>query len=141
MDYTLTVSNIGNADATGVKITDPVPANTTFVSADNGGTNNSGVVTWTGLTVPAAGSATVHVSGEEVTHYKFQLNDGPLSGEIPVTTPIELRNLANGSYTLRVLARNAARARSSGCCARAAVSVASVNKHRACDGGHSRPRR
>ena len=30
IDYTITVRNIGNADATGVTITDPIPANTTF---------------------------------------------------------------------------------------------------------------
>ena len=37
VDYTLTLKNIGNADATGVTITDPIPANTSFMSADNGG--------------------------------------------------------------------------------------------------------
>lgn len=62
MQYTLTVRNIGNQDATGVTITDPVPANTTFVSADQGGTLSGGKVTWTGLTAPAGGSAQVHLS-------------------------------------------------------------------------------
>ena len=38
VDYTLTLKNIGNADATGVTIKDPLPANTSFVSADQGGT-------------------------------------------------------------------------------------------------------
>jgi photosystem II stability/assembly factor-like uncharacterized protein len=100
LDYTLTVSNIGNADATGVKITDPVPANTTFASADNGGTNASGVVTWTGLTVPAGGSATVHVSvninGSVQNKVTSIVNDGvravsaqgPLTTGSPVITPI-----------------------------------------------------
>ena len=37
VDYTLTLKNIGNADATGVTITDPIPDNTSFMSADNGG--------------------------------------------------------------------------------------------------------
>ncbi|HET8752263.1 MAG TPA: hypothetical protein VFM43_07035 [Gaiellaceae bacterium] len=62
MEYTLTVKNIGNADATGVTITDPVPANTTFVSADQGGTLSGGTVTWHNLTAPAGGSAQVHLS-------------------------------------------------------------------------------
>ncbi len=57
LDYTITLKNIGNADATGVKIVDPIPAHTSFVSADNGGTVQNGAVTWTGLTVPKAGSA------------------------------------------------------------------------------------
>jgi uncharacterized repeat protein (TIGR01451 family) len=59
IDYTLTLRNIGNADATGVTVTDPVPENTSFVSADNGGTlvsgpGKRGTVRWTGLTVPKA---------------------------------------------------------------------------------------
>ncbi|MDP9281365.1 MAG: hypothetical protein M3P38_04625 [Chloroflexota bacterium] len=58
--YTLTVRNIGNAAATGVTITDPVPANTTFASADSGGLNLGGIVTWSGLTIAAGGSITVH---------------------------------------------------------------------------------
>ena len=37
IDYTITVRNIGNAAATGVSITDPIPAHTTFASADHGG--------------------------------------------------------------------------------------------------------
>ncbi|MDX6410525.1 MAG: hypothetical protein QOE91_41, partial [Gaiellaceae bacterium] len=58
--YTLTLKNIGNAAATGVTITDPVPANTSFVSADSGGTNSGGTVTWSGLSIAAGSSATVH---------------------------------------------------------------------------------
>src|SRR5262249_4729886 len=71
VDYMITLANIGTADATGVTITDPLPANTTLVSADNGGSLTNGVVTWSGLTVPKAaglpgaitdtgGSVTVH---------------------------------------------------------------------------------
>ncbi len=100
VDYTLTVANIGNAGATGVKITDPVPANTTFVSADNGGTNASGVVTWTGLTVPAGGRTTVHfsvnINGSLQNKVTSIVNDGvravsaqgPLTTGSPVITPI-----------------------------------------------------
>ena len=62
LSYTITLRNIGNAPATGVTITDPVPADTTFVSADSGGTNASGVTTWSGLTVPAGGSVSVHLT-------------------------------------------------------------------------------
>jgi uncharacterized repeat protein (TIGR01451 family) len=47
--YTIAVTNSGEADATGVVVHDSVPANTTYVagSADNGGTVNAGVITWT----------------------------------------------------------------------------------------------
>ncbi len=60
VDYTITLRNIGNAAATGVTITDPVPDNTSFVSAADGGTYSHGVVTWSGLSVPAGGSVSVH---------------------------------------------------------------------------------
>ena len=100
IDYAITLANIGNADATGVKLTDPVPANTTFVSADSGGTNVSGVATWTGLTVPAGGSTTVHLSVSIAPALKNKattiVNDGmratsaqgPFTTGSPVVTPI-----------------------------------------------------
>ncbi len=58
--YTVTLRNIGNAPATNVTITDPIPDNTTFVSAADGGTYSRGKVTWTDATLPAGGTATVH---------------------------------------------------------------------------------
>ena len=62
VDYTLTLKNIGNADATGVTITDPIPDNTSFMSADSGGTlvtdkGKNPRVVWSNLTVPKAGAA------------------------------------------------------------------------------------
>lgn len=54
VNYTLTLRNYGNADATGVTITDPIPRHTSFVSADSGGTYSRGKVRWSGLTVPKA---------------------------------------------------------------------------------------
>src|SRR5262249_28312854 len=49
LTYQLTVSNVGDQDATGVTVTDTIPANTAFVSASAGGTFDrvTGVVTWT----------------------------------------------------------------------------------------------
>ena len=44
--YTLTISNAGAQDASGVIVTDTLPANTTFVSASDGGVFSGGVVTW-----------------------------------------------------------------------------------------------
>jgi uncharacterized repeat protein (TIGR01451 family) len=92
MTYTLTLRNIGNAAATGVTITDPVPANTTFTSADSGGANVSGVVTWSGLSVPAGGSVTVHftvsVANAIKNKVKAIVNDGlkATSAQGPSTT-------------------------------------------------------
>ena len=61
IDYTITLRNIGNATATGVTISDPIPANTSFVSADSGGVNAGGTAKWSGLSVPSAGSVVVHL--------------------------------------------------------------------------------
>ena len=61
IDYTITVRNIGNAAASGVTVTDPIPANTSFVSADGTSANVGGTVRWTGLSIPKAGSVSVHL--------------------------------------------------------------------------------
>jgi uncharacterized repeat protein (TIGR01451 family) len=98
--YTLTVKNIGNAAATNVTITDPVPANTTFVSADNGGTLSGGTVTWSGKTIAAGDSLSVHftVSIADAIKNKVKsiVNDGvkvtsaqgPYTTGSPFITPI-----------------------------------------------------
>jgi uncharacterized repeat protein (TIGR01451 family) len=62
IDYTITVRNIGNAAATGVSVTDPVPNRTTFVSAGSGGYLGGKTVHWDNKTVPAGGSLTLTYS-------------------------------------------------------------------------------
>jgi uncharacterized repeat protein (TIGR01451 family) len=62
LKYTITLRNIGNADATGVKLTDPLPANTGFASASDGGTASGGTVTWSGMTIPAGASKQLTLS-------------------------------------------------------------------------------
>jgi uncharacterized repeat protein (TIGR01451 family) len=56
IDYTITLKNQGNADATGVVVTDPIPEHTTFSFAGQGGQLRHDAVRWSGLTVPAGGS-------------------------------------------------------------------------------------
>ena len=60
INYTLTIRNIGNADATGVKVVDPIPADTVYAGSDNGGSvsgpPSKRIVTWSGLAVPAGES-------------------------------------------------------------------------------------
>lgn len=46
LTYSLTWTVSGNAPATHVVLSDPLPTNTTFVSADQGGVQNTGIVTW-----------------------------------------------------------------------------------------------
>ncbi|HSH17338.1 MAG TPA: lamin tail domain-containing protein, partial [Verrucomicrobiae bacterium] len=58
--------------------------------------------------VTYANSAVLMVGGTGVTHYRYRLNNGALSAETPVATPISLGGLADGTYTVFVLGRNAA---------------------------------
>jgi uncharacterized repeat protein (TIGR01451 family) len=80
IDYTITVKNLGNAAATGVKITDPIPRNTSFSFAGNGGTARNGSVSWQGLTVPAGGSVSVtytaRISPKLSSSVQAIVNDG-----------------------------------------------------------------
>src|SRR5436309_2829252 len=61
LTYTLSYSNTGNANATGVVLTDTVPANTTFVSATASGTLATGVVTWSPGILAAGASGSVQM--------------------------------------------------------------------------------
>ncbi len=55
--YALTVSNAGPSAATGVVVTDTLPASVTFVSATGGGTVSGRVVTWPAIASLAAGAS------------------------------------------------------------------------------------
>jgi len=61
LTYTITLANSSVQPATGVAVTDVLDGNTSFVSADNGGSHAGGVVTWSGLTVPGNGSLVLTV--------------------------------------------------------------------------------
>ncbi|MCQ4165353.1 DUF7507 domain-containing protein [Tahibacter harae] len=61
LSYTITLSNSGGAAALNVGVTDPLDANVTFVSADNGGSLTGSTVSWSGLTVPAGGTLALSV--------------------------------------------------------------------------------
>jgi len=54
--YTITLRNIGNAAATGVSVTDPVPANTSASNIGQGGYLGGKTVHWDNLSVPAGSS-------------------------------------------------------------------------------------
>ncbi len=57
--YTLAWSVTGSNPVTNAVITDPIPANTSFVSAANGGTFSAGTVTWNLGTLAGGSSGTV----------------------------------------------------------------------------------
>ncbi len=61
LTYTITLTNTGGTAVGGFGVTDPLDANVDFVSADHSGANASGVVTWSGLTVPASGNLVLTV--------------------------------------------------------------------------------
>jgi uncharacterized repeat protein (TIGR01451 family) len=92
LQYTITLKNIGNAGATGVTLTDPIPDNTSFVSASDGGTSANGTVTWSGMSIPSGGSASVTLTVSIADALKKKVtsitNDGlkATSAEGPFTT-------------------------------------------------------
>src|SRR2546425_467058 len=98
MTYTLSYSNTGSAGATGVLLSDTVPANTTFVSATGGGSLSAGVVTWSigSLAAGASGSVTLTVrvntplaNGTVITNSTFSIDaaeTSPVSGAAITTT-------------------------------------------------------
>lgn len=53
LTYTLTATNTGTGNASGVVLSDPLPAGTTFVTASDNGMMTDGVVRWSGLTIPS----------------------------------------------------------------------------------------
>jgi uncharacterized repeat protein (TIGR01451 family) len=60
--FTLTVSNAGPSDATGVTVTDLLPAGYTYVSDDGAGAYNSGTGVWTVAGITASGSAVLNIT-------------------------------------------------------------------------------
>jgi uncharacterized repeat protein (TIGR01451 family) len=80
LDYTITLKNIGNADATHVTVADPIPANTSFVSAGQGGTLTNGQVRWQNVSVAAGDSVDLHFTVSIASALKKKIgsivNDG-----------------------------------------------------------------
>lgn len=51
-------------------------------------------------------TATLTVGGSDITHYRYRINGGAFGAETPVSTPISLNALADGTYTVFVIGRN-----------------------------------
>ncbi len=100
LTYTITVENEGNAVASGVVITDPVPPNTSFVSASDGGSVVKGRITWPAVDIAPGSSITrtfsLNIADALKNNVEAIINDGlraAASGGFfttgsPVVTPI-----------------------------------------------------
>ena len=88
LTYTLDYGNTGNADATGVVISDTVPANTTFVSATAGGVLSGSTVTW------SVGNLAADVSGSV---QMMVLVDSPLPNGTTTTAILRVPPMAINS--------------------------------------------
>src|SRR6185295_3525044 len=108
--YTLSYSNTGNMNATGVVITDTIPANSSFVSATGGGTLAAGVVTWNIGNVNAGVSSSVQLvvqvasplaNGTVITNGTYNIDSAqtaPVSGA-SITTTVSSAPVLNISKT------------------------------------------
>jgi uncharacterized repeat protein (TIGR01451 family) len=94
LDYTVTVENVGNQMATTVTISDPLPLNTTFVSASAGGAVSGGSVVWSGLTVPAAtvGGNGGLVPGTRVVTFTVKISGAAVPGQFITNTGLTVRS-------------------------------------------------
>lgn len=61
LTYAITLVNRGGSAVAGLSISDPLDPHVAFVSADHGGSHAAGVVTWSGLDIPAGGSLVLTV--------------------------------------------------------------------------------
>jgi uncharacterized repeat protein (TIGR01451 family) len=98
LTYTLSYANNGNADATGVVISDTLPASTTFVSATAGGNATGSLVSWSigSLAAGASGSVQLVVrvasplnSGTTLSHGTYSVDSAqtaPMAGAAVTTT-------------------------------------------------------
>jgi uncharacterized repeat protein (TIGR01451 family) len=62
--FTITVSNNGPSDATGIVVTDALPSGYNYVSDDSGATYVPGTGVWTLATLAAGGSDTINISAQ-----------------------------------------------------------------------------
>jgi uncharacterized repeat protein (TIGR01451 family) len=103
LTYTLTVSNAGPNDGTNTVVTDMVPAGTSFVSADAGGIESGGMVTWNLGDVASGGSTTVHLVVHVDPARTLDLSNTATVGSA-VTDPDATDNIATEPTAVQTLA-------------------------------------
>jgi uncharacterized repeat protein (TIGR01451 family) len=74
VEYAITITNTGTDAAVGVTITDPIDANLTNVTPQDGGALNGNVITWTLPDLPAGASSTAR--------FTATLSDTAINGQV-----------------------------------------------------------
>ena len=106
--YTLTATNLGPTTATGVTVTDPVPANSTFVSASAGCAQAAGLITCTAGTLAPGGSQAFTItllagSGASIVNIATvagdQTDPNPANNKATVTTTINHNPVCTAATT------------------------------------------
>ncbi|TFH43053.1 MAG: DUF11 domain-containing protein [ANME-2 cluster archaeon] len=99
LTYQISYQNLNQYAVSNVVITDDIPAGTTFVSADNGGTHSAGVVTWNigSLAQGATGTVTVTVTVDAGTSGMITNYATIDSAEIIATTVYDQTNIVPGT--------------------------------------------
>ena len=91
LTYQIVVTNTGNQGATGVRITDYLPAHTAFASASDGGAlSATGVVTWPLFDLPGGGASVIRTLNVTVT------NPFPVDTNVITNTATVADDGANG---------------------------------------------
>jgi uncharacterized repeat protein (TIGR01451 family) len=93
LTYTLAITNIGTAIASGVTVTDALPAGVTFVSASAGATNFGGTVVAAPGTVANGAGTTIQITVNPAA-------TGPITNVATVATTSTDSNPANNSSSL-----------------------------------------
>lgn len=91
--YTVTVANTGNADASGVRVSDALPQGLQFVEASDGGTFENGTAVWTvdvpaGQTVERTVKAQVTAKSGSLSNVALASYDGTTISSDPVATSV-----------------------------------------------------
>jgi uncharacterized repeat protein (TIGR01451 family) len=92
LTYTLTVTNNGPYGASGVTLTDTLPANVTFVSASNGCLESGGVVTCDVGTLPNGADAVIQIVVTPAT-------EGTITNTVNVASDVVDPDAANNTDT------------------------------------------
>ncbi|HLH73260.1 MAG TPA: hypothetical protein VKX96_08245, partial [Chloroflexota bacterium] len=119
--YTVMLQNVGSTAATGVVITAPIPANTTFASAANGGSPNGNSVVWNNLSLAQA-TVTDSIYGSVTpssltVSYSVWVNNNnnasqgvTITNNSPIATTSQGASVTGSPMTLMILAGSSATA-------------------------------